>query len=44
MPVVVRTRTYGTPEFYAEIGVQEEEAEERLERGRRLLRGEKVEI
>ncbi len=44
MPVVVRTRTYGTPEFYAEMGVQEEEAEERLERGRRLLRGEEVEI
>lgn len=44
MPVVVRTRTYGTPEFYAEMGVREEEAEERLERGRRLLRGEEVEI
>ena len=44
MPVVVRTRTYGTPEFYAEMGVREEEAEEGLERGRRLLRGEGVEI
>jgi hypothetical protein len=44
MPVVVRTRTYGTPEFYAEMGVREEGAEEELERGRRLLRGEEVEI
>ncbi|HHS97034.1 MAG TPA: ATP-binding protein [Chloroflexi bacterium] len=44
MPVVVRTRTYGTPEFYAEIGVREEEPEETLARGRELLRGEEVEI
>lgn len=44
MPVVVRTRTYGTPEFYAEMGVREEEAEEGLEWGRKLLRGEGVEI
>jgi len=41
MPVVVRTRTYGTPEFYAEMGVQEEEEPETvLARGRAVLRGE----
>ena len=41
MPVVVRTRTYGTPEFYAEMGVREEEAPEAvLARGRAVLRGE----
>ena len=41
MPVVVRTRTYGTPEFYAEMGVQEEmDPEEALARGRALLREE----
>jgi DNA helicase HerA-like ATPase len=41
MPVVVKTRTYGTPEFYAELGVQEaEDAEEVLKRGRKVLRGE----
>ena len=41
MPVVVRTRTYGTPEFYAEMGVQEEEEPEAvLARGRAVLRGE----
>jgi len=40
MPVVVRTRTYGTPEFYAALGVQEAEgAEEMLTRGRSLLSG-----
>lgn len=41
MPVVVRTRTYGTPEFYAEMGIQEaEDPEAVLVRGRALLRGE----
>jgi hypothetical protein len=41
MPVVVQTRTYGTPEFYAEMGVQEtEDPEEVLRRGRAVLRGE----
>jgi len=41
MPVVVRTRTYGTPEFYAEMRVREEEAPEAvLARGRAVLRGE----
>jgi len=41
MPVVVRTRTYGTPEFYAEIGVQEaDDPEAVLARGRAVLRGE----
>jgi len=41
MPVVVRTRTYGTPEFYAEMGVpEEEEPETVLARGRAVLRGE----
>ncbi len=41
MPVVVHTRTYGTPEFYAEMGVREaEDPEEVLARGRALLRGE----
>ena len=40
MPVVVRTRTYGTPEFYAEMGVQEEEPEVVLARGRAVLRGD----
>jgi DNA helicase HerA-like ATPase len=39
MPVVVRTRTYGTPEFYAEMGIQEEEPETVLARGRAVLRG-----
>jgi hypothetical protein len=40
MPVVVKTRTYGTPEFYAALGVQEAESpEEVLERGRSLLSG-----
>jgi hypothetical protein len=43
MPVVVRTRTYGTPEFYAEMGVQEEEEPEAvLARGRAVLRGEEA--
>jgi len=43
MPVVVRTRTYGTPKFYAAMGVPENEAEDPqavLARGRALLRGE----
>jgi DNA helicase HerA-like ATPase len=40
MPVVVRTRTYGTPEFYAEMGVREEDPEAVLARGRAVLRGE----
>ncbi|MGD1996733.1 MAG: ATP-binding protein [Anaerolineae bacterium] len=40
MPVVVRTRTYGTPEFYAEMGIAEgEEPEAVLQRGRAVLRG-----
>ena len=41
MPVVVKTRTYGTPEFYEELGVQENENPDNvLKRGRKLLRGE----
>ncbi len=41
MPVVVRTRTYGTPEFYASMGVREtEDPEAVLARGRAVLRGE----
>ena len=41
MPVVVRTRTYGTPEFYAAMGVREaEDPEAVLARGRAVLRGE----
>ncbi|MCP4541856.1 MAG: ATP-binding protein [Chloroflexi bacterium] len=41
MPVVVHTRTYGTPEFYAEMGVREDEDPEAvLARGRAVLRGE----
>jgi len=45
MPVVVRTRTYGTPEFYAEMGQREETPEAVLARGRAVLRGEnEVEI
>jgi len=44
MPVVVRTRTYGTPEFYAAMGVREAEAPEAvLARGRAALRGEEDE-
>ncbi len=40
MPVVVKTRTYGTAEFYAALGIAEGEgADEALERGRSLLRG-----
>jgi hypothetical protein len=43
MPVVVKTRTYGTPEFYAALGVQEnEDPDEVLARGRSLLRGDDV--
>jgi hypothetical protein len=45
MPVVVKTRTYGTPEFYAELGVREAEApEDVLKRGRAVLRGGDTEI
>ena len=41
MPVVVQTRTYGTPEFYAAMGVREAEHPEAvLARGRAVLRGE----
>ncbi len=42
MPVVVRTRTYGTPEFYAALGVRErdEGLREDLARKRAILRGE----
>ena len=41
MPVVVKTRTYGTPEFYASLGVGEaEEPEAVLAWGRALLRGD----
>jgi DNA helicase HerA-like ATPase len=40
MPVVVKTRTYGTPEFYAALGVQEaRDPDEVLKQGRSLLRG-----
>jgi hypothetical protein len=40
MPVVVKTRTYGTPDFYAALGVAGEDSpDEVLERGRSLLRG-----
>jgi len=40
-PVVVRARTYGTPEFYAEMGMQEaEDPEAVLARGRTVLRGD----
>ncbi len=40
MPVVVKTRTYGTPDFYAALGLAgEENPDEVLERGRSLLRG-----
>jgi len=40
MPVVVKTRTYGTPEFYAAMGTGAENPEEVLARGRAVLRGE----
>jgi DNA helicase HerA-like ATPase len=39
MPVVVRTRTYGTPEFYAAMGASTDDPEEVLKRGRKVLRG-----
>jgi len=40
MPVVVKTRTYGTPAFYAALGVADiETGEEMLARGRSLLSG-----
>jgi hypothetical protein len=45
MPVVVKTRTYGTPEFYAAMGAHKErDPEETLARGRKVLRGETEEI
>jgi DNA helicase HerA-like ATPase len=45
MPVVVHTRTYGTPEFYAEMGVREgEDSEAVLARGRAVLRGEEDKV
>ncbi len=44
MPVVVKTRTYGTPEFYAALGVRDESPEATLARGKRVLRGEGEEI
>jgi DNA helicase HerA-like ATPase len=45
MPVVVKTRTYGTPEFYAALGVQDAKSpEDVLKRGRAVLRGDDVEI
>jgi DNA helicase HerA-like ATPase len=45
MPVVVKTRTYGTPEFYADLGAQEAGApEDVLARGRAVLRGDDAEI
>ena len=42
MPVVVRTRTYGTPEFYAALGAEEGEDDLRadLARKRAILRGD----
>jgi hypothetical protein len=43
MPVVVRTRTYGTPAFYAALGVETAGAEAVLDRGRGLLRGDEGE-
>ena len=40
MPVVVKTRTYGTPDFYEALGFHEaDNPDEVLERGRSLLRG-----
>jgi DNA helicase HerA-like ATPase len=55
MPVVVKTRTYGTPEFYAAIASRamashameaqdESDPKQVLERGRAVLRGDEVEI
>jgi len=41
MPVVVRTRTYGTPEFYAAMGVQEvEDPKSVLSQSQSLLHGD----
>lgn len=40
MPVVVRTRTYGTPEFYAEIAGTPVDPDAVLARGRALLHGD----
>ena len=39
MPVVIRTRTYGTPEFYAAMGADKDDPEAVLKRGRKVLRG-----
>jgi len=45
MPVVVQTRSYGTAEFYAEMGGQgTEDPETILARNRRVLRGDGEEI
>jgi DNA helicase HerA-like ATPase len=44
MPVVVRTRTYGTPEFYAEMGAREKDPDKVLKKGRQVLRGDSKEI
>jgi hypothetical protein len=39
MPVVIKTRTYGTPEFYASLNhLEGEELSQKLERNRALLR------
>jgi DNA helicase HerA-like ATPase len=41
MPVVVKTRTYGTPEFYAALGVPDAQSpDQALAQGRSLLRGD----
>ena len=42
MPVVVRTRTYGTPEFYAALGApdSDEERQANLARARAILRSD----
>jgi DNA helicase HerA-like ATPase len=43
MPVVVRTRTYGTPEFYAAIGYKEgDDLQESLQENVLLLRGDEA--
>jgi DNA helicase HerA-like ATPase len=43
MPVVVRTRAYGTPEFYAAIGYKEgEDLQESLQENVLLLRGDET--
>ncbi|NLS77547.1 MAG: ATP-binding protein [Chloroflexi bacterium] len=41
MPVVIKTRTYGTADFYRSLGVAEgEQLQAKLEQNRRLMRGE----